>query len=54
MLYWALVFLILALIAAWLGFGMVAFAAATIAKVCFVIFLIVFIVALLSHVRRRA
>ena len=35
MLYWALVFLIIALIAGFLGFGGIAFAAAGIAKILF-------------------
>jgi uncharacterized membrane protein YtjA (UPF0391 family) len=52
MLSWALTFLIIALIAGVLGFGMVAGAAASIAKVQFVIFLVLFLVSLLTG--RRA
>lgn len=53
MLYWAVVFFIIALLAGVLGFGMVAFAAAGIARICFVLFLILFIVSLVGHSRRR-
>jgi len=47
MLGWALAFLVIALIAALLGFGGVAGAAAGIAKVIFVVFLIAFVLALI-------
>jgi uncharacterized membrane protein YtjA (UPF0391 family) len=40
MLYYALVFLVIALIAGVLGFGGVAFASAAIAKICFFVFLV--------------
>lgn len=46
MLYWALIFLIVALVAGFLGFGQVSGAATQIAKILFVIFLILFIVSL--------
>ena len=52
MLYYALVFLLIAIVAGALGFGFVAFAAAGVAKICFFIFLIMFIVTLLAHVSR--
>jgi uncharacterized membrane protein YtjA (UPF0391 family) len=45
-------FLVIALIAAILGFGVVAGVAATIAKFCFVVFLVIFVVSLLTG--RRA
>jgi uncharacterized membrane protein YtjA (UPF0391 family) len=48
MLSWAIMFLIIALIAGVLGFGVVAGTAAWIAKVCFVVFLVLFLVSLLS------
>lgn len=48
MLHYALVFLIVALIAAVLGFGVIAGTAAMIAKVCFVVFLIFAIVTFLK------
>jgi uncharacterized membrane protein YtjA (UPF0391 family) len=53
MLYYALVFLVIALVAGVLGFGMVAFAAAEIARICFFIFIVLFLVSLLAHVFRR-
>ena len=53
MLYYALVFLIVALVAAALGFGFVAFAAAGIAKILFFIFLVLFAISLISHLSRR-
>jgi uncharacterized membrane protein YtjA (UPF0391 family) len=46
MLYWAVVFLIVALVAAVFGFGGIASAAAGIAKLLFFLFVIVFIVML--------
>jgi uncharacterized membrane protein YtjA (UPF0391 family) len=51
MLYWALVFFVVALIAGALGFGGVASASAGIAQVLFVIFLILFVVSLAMHFR---
>ncbi len=47
MLYWALVFFVIALIAALFGFGVIAASAVEIAKVLFFIFLVLFIVSLL-------
>ena len=52
MLYYALVFLVVALIAGFLGFGGVAFAAAGIAKILFFIFLGIFIGTLIMHLLR--
>jgi uncharacterized membrane protein YtjA (UPF0391 family) len=46
MLYYTLVFLLVAIVAGALGFGLVAGTAASIAKVCFLIFLVLFIVSL--------
>jgi len=46
MLSWALTFLIIALIAAVLGFGVIAGTAAAIAKILFLVFLVLFIVSL--------
>jgi uncharacterized membrane protein YtjA (UPF0391 family) len=54
MLYYALVFLAIALLAAVLGFGVVAFAAAEIARICFFVFIVLFLVSLISHLFRRA
>jgi uncharacterized membrane protein YtjA (UPF0391 family) len=52
MLYYALVFLLIALIAGALGFGFIAFAAAGIAKICFFIFLVMFIASLVMQLTR--
>ncbi|MFZ0581354.1 MAG: DUF1328 family protein [Candidatus Acidiferrales bacterium] len=54
MLQWALAFFIIALIAAVLGFGGIAVAAAGIAKILFFVFLVLFLVALVSGLMRRA
>jgi uncharacterized membrane protein YtjA (UPF0391 family) len=48
MLSWALTFLVIALIAAFLGFGVIAGTAAGIAKILFVVFLVLFIVSMLG------
>jgi uncharacterized membrane protein YtjA (UPF0391 family) len=53
MLQWALAFFIIALIAAIFGFGGIALAAAGIAKILFFIFLVLFLVALVSGLMRR-
>jgi uncharacterized membrane protein YtjA (UPF0391 family) len=52
MLYWALVMLVVAIVAGILGFGVVAFAAAGIAKLLFVVFLIGFVITLFMHFGR--
>ena len=49
MLYWALMFFVVALIAGVLGFTGVAIAAAGVAKLLFVVFLILFVVSLVAH-----
>jgi uncharacterized membrane protein YtjA (UPF0391 family) len=53
MLWWALVFLIIAIIAAVFGFGQIAAGAAFIAKILFFVFLVLFIVSLIMHGVRR-
>ena len=53
MLYWTLVFLIISIIAGLLGFGVIAFAAAGIAKILFFLFLVLFVLSLVMHVGRR-
>jgi uncharacterized membrane protein YtjA (UPF0391 family) len=53
MLYWALVFLVIALIAALFGFGVIASAAAGVAKILFFIFLVVFVISLIMGLSRR-
>lgn len=47
MLYYSVVFLLVAVLAGILGFGVVAGTAATIAKILFAIFLVLFVVSLL-------
>ena len=53
MLGWALTFLLIALVAAGLGFGGIAGASAGIAKILFFVFLILFIVSLVAGGIRR-
>ena len=53
MLYWAAVFFVVALVAALFGFGGIAVAAAGIAKLLFFVFLVLFVIALITHVSRR-
>jgi uncharacterized membrane protein YtjA (UPF0391 family) len=47
MLRWTLVFLVFSLVAALLGFGGLASGAADIARICFFIFLVLFLVSLI-------
>jgi len=51
MLYWALVFFIISIIAAVFGFTGIAVAAAGVAKILFYLFLILFIIALIFGMR---
>ncbi len=53
MLSWALLFIIIALIAGVLGFGVVAGTAAWVAKVCFFVFLVLFVLSLFTGRRVR-
>src|SRR5438094_8539960 len=53
MLYWALVFLVIAIIAGFLGFGGVAFAAAESAKILCFLFLVAVIVMLFAGLMGR-
>jgi len=53
MLYWALVFFIISLVAAVFGFTGIAVATAGIAKILFFIFLVLFVLALIFGVRGR-
>ena len=53
MLYWALMFLVVALVAAIFGFGGIASTATGIAQVLFVIAIIMFVVSLLAGFMRR-
>jgi uncharacterized membrane protein YtjA (UPF0391 family) len=52
MLNYAIIFLIIAILAGVLGFGVVAGTAALIAKICFVVFLVLFLFSLLGGSRR--
>jgi len=52
MLHYTLVFLVIAIIAALFGFGVIASAAVGIAKILFVIFLVLFLVSLIAGQRR--
>lgn len=54
MLRWALGFFLIAIIAAIFGFGGIAIAAAGIAKILFFLFVILFLVALVGGLVRRA
>ncbi len=53
MLHYALVFLVIAILAAIFGFGMAATAFTVIAKVLFFLFLVGFVVSLVMHMTRR-
>ena len=53
MLYWALMFLVVALVAAVFGFGGIASTAAGMAQILFVVALILFIVSLFAGFLRR-
>jgi uncharacterized membrane protein YtjA (UPF0391 family) len=54
MLRWALIFFVVALVAALLGFTGISLAAAGIAKILFYLFLILFLVTLMGHLLRRS
>jgi uncharacterized membrane protein YtjA (UPF0391 family) len=53
MLYWALVFLVVALVAAVFGFGGIAATASSMAQILFVVALILFVVSLFAGFVRR-
>ena len=53
MLYYALVFLLIAIVAAVFGFGGVAIISAGIAKILFFVFIVLFLVSLITHMSRR-
>ncbi len=54
MLNWAILFLIVALVAAVLGFGGIAGTAIGIAKIIFVVAIVLFLISAVMHVMRRA
>ncbi len=49
MLRWALIFFIVALVAAAFGFGGIAEASASIAQILFFVFLVLFVISLVAH-----
>lgn len=53
MLNYAIIFLIIAVLAGVLGFGFVSGTAAMIAKICFVVFLVLFLFSLISGRSRK-
>ncbi len=53
MLYWALVFLLVSLVAALFGFGGISAAAADIARILFFIFIVLFLASLIYGLVRR-
>ena len=53
MLYWTLVFLVVSLVAALFGFTGLAVATAGIARILFFVFLVLFLLSLISHAARR-
>lgn len=53
MLSWALIFFVVAIVAAIFGFGAIASASAGIAQVLFFIFLVLFVVSLIMGMARR-
>ncbi len=53
MLYYALVFLLIAILAAVFGFGGIAIVSAGVAKILFFVFLVLFLVSLITHMSRR-
>ena len=52
MLYWALTFLLVAILAAVFGFTGIAIASAGIAKLLFFVFLVLFVISLVAHLGR--
>ncbi len=53
MLYWSIVFLVIAIVAAAFGFGVIGSMAYTAAKVLFFIFVVLFVLSLLGGIARR-
>ncbi len=53
MLFWAVVFLAVAIVAAVFGFGGIASASAGIAKILFVVFLVLFLIAVVLRLMKR-
>ncbi len=53
MLYWTATFFVISLVAALFGFTGIAVGAASIAKVLFFIFIVLFVISLIAHALRR-
>ena len=53
LLYWAVIFLVIAIVAALLGLGGVAGFSIAIAQLLFVVFIVLFIISLIAHLLRR-
>jgi uncharacterized membrane protein YtjA (UPF0391 family) len=53
-LMWAVIFLVIAIIAGLFGFGFIAGTSLTIAKWLAIIFIVLFIISLIAHAMRRA
>ena len=53
MLYWAVVFFIIALVAALFGFTGIELAAAGVARILFLVFLVLFVISLIGGIARR-
>ncbi len=53
MLYWAVVFFVIALVAALFGFGGIAAGASGIAQILFFVFVVLFVISLLAGLFRR-
>jgi uncharacterized membrane protein YtjA (UPF0391 family) len=53
MLYYSLVFLLIAIVAAIFGFGGIAVVSAGVAKILFFVFVVLFLVSLITHMSRR-
>ena len=52
MLYWALIFFVVAIVAGLFGFGGIAGTAASIAQILFFVFLVLLVVSLIAHVMK--
>ncbi len=53
MLHYTLIFLVIALVAGLLGFGVIAGTAASIAKICFLVFIVLFLVSVIRDSTRK-
>lgn len=53
MVYWAMIFLLVAIVAAVFGFGGIATASAGVAKILFFVFIALFLIALVMRALRR-